>query len=147
MPARGKIAGEIPSACPRRAEADRRSARKRGPRNDIEPVAPECPRQGKTTLAGASRDRLAKPISDRDLWKEFEDATGERVDPASPPTWAELIAARQARRAATSENGTRDAKELREAAEGGKSGSARVAFLLNLDGLPRSNAVTGESPS
>jgi len=102
---------------------------------------------GKTTLAEASRDRLAKPALDPALWSEFEEATGERVDPASPPTWAEMIAAKQARRAATSENGTRDAKELREAAEGSKNDSARVAFLISLDGLPGTNAVTGKSSS
>ncbi|HVB98998.1 MAG TPA: hypothetical protein VNJ12_06655 [Candidatus Dormibacteraeota bacterium] len=103
--------------------------------------------EGKTTLAAASRDRLARPIADRALWGEFEKATGEPVDPRAPPTWAELIAAQQARRAATSEGGTRDAKELREAAEGSKGDSARVAFLLSLDGLPRTNAVAGKTPA
>lgn len=98
---------------------------------------------GAATLAEASRDRLARPLRDPKLWKEFEEATGERVDPDNPPTWAELIVAKEARQAVTGENTTREAKELREAAEGSKNESARVALLLSLDGLPRTNAVSG----
>lgn len=97
---------------------------------------------GKTTLAEASRDRLARPLCDPELIEEFKKATGESIDPQNPPTWAELIVAKEARRA-VSENGTREAKELRDAAEGSKSDSTRVALLLSLDGLPRTNAVSG----
>lgn len=96
----------------------------------------------KTTLAEASRDRLARPLCDPGLIEEFERATGESVDPQNPPTWAELIVAKEARQA-VGENGTREAKELRDAAEGSKSDSTRVALLLSLEGLPRTNAVSG----
>jgi hypothetical protein len=106
-------------------------------------LAGSCATSRPTTLAEASRDRLAKPVRDPKLWKEFEEATGEPVDPNDPPTWAELIVAIEARLAVTGENGTREAKELRDAAEGAKNESARVAMLLSLDGLPKTNAVSG----
>jgi hypothetical protein len=98
---------------------------------------------GAATLAEASRERLARPLRDPKLWAAYEKATGEPVDPLNPPTWAQLIAAQQARRAATSENGTRDAKELRDAAEESTASAGRVALLISLEGLPKTNAVAG----
>lgn len=103
--------------------------------------------QSGATLGEATRERLGKPVASGALRKAYEVITGERMNRRWPPTWAQLIAARGALRAVLSSSGTRDAKELRDATEGRQGGTGRRAgFVLSLDGLPRTNAVTGRAP-
>lgn len=100
---------------------------------------------GKTTLSEAYREWLAMPVVHPELLKEYKEATGERLEEGSSPTWATFIAAMTAHRAAVSATGTRDAKELREATEqedGNSEGEPPI--VLGIEGLPRTNAVTGQ---
>lgn len=103
---------------------------------------------GETTLSEAHRERLAKPVVSRELRDKYEEATGEILEDGFSPTWAEFLSAMLAYRAATSPTGSRDAKELREATERASGdGGDEPAFLLSMDGLPRTNAVTGQAPA
>jgi hypothetical protein len=101
----------------------------------------------KTTLSEANRERLSRPVRNQTLLREYEIFTGEAIEDGHAPTWREFIAAKTAYRAATSETGTRDAKELRESSErAGSEGAGKTVFLPGMSGLPRTNAVRGKAP-
>lgn len=93
-------------------------------------------------IGEAYKERIARPVTDPKKQAAFELMTGERVDPKNPPTHAELLAARAVHSATTGRDAHRYLRELREATEGSQHElSGRVAFLLSLDGLPRTDAV------
>lgn len=99
-------------------------------------------------MSEANRERLARGVLDPKMLREYEMITGEAAEAGPSPTWAEFIAAKMANRAARSETGARDAKELRETGEQPRRETAgRATFLLGIKGLPRTNAATGVAPA
>ncbi len=86
--------------------------------------------------------RLNETAAEPRLLRLYAAMTGDIGELERAPTWAELIAARFAFRAATRGAATREIAELRGKREGGRRElDSHVPWRLSLDGLPRRTAV------
>lgn len=96
---------------------------------------------GRPKLLGeAYRHWLGRPCADAKKLAFYAAQTGERVDPADPPTNAEVIAARGVHSAIAGKDAARFARELREATEG-TALAPGTGIVLAFHGMPESDAV------